>query len=249
MTRTLIFAPHPDDELIGCGGLLLKAKDQVQVVYVTKGIKKGQPEEIAARRKKGVLEALKHLNVDQVFLDFYELMDKEAVKSASDKICEIISRFNPDTIYVPAFEGGNFDHDITNYIVSQSGKNVYEYRMYNNHVSVGKLFEILVRKILVLFGLKSHLWDNESFIPVRGFKPFFLEMTKKELEQKNGLIKKYEEISNTKVDNARAWPYNKDLFRKLPNHDYTKKPHAGLLPLGYTRTYGISFNQFLEVIE
>ena len=38
--RLLVFAPHPDDEIIGCGGVLLNAIEagrDVQVVYVTDG--------------------------------------------------------------------------------------------------------------------------------------------------------------------------------------------------------------------
>ena len=39
--RLLVFAPHPDDEIIGCGGVLLNAVKigcEIQVVYVTDGI-------------------------------------------------------------------------------------------------------------------------------------------------------------------------------------------------------------------
>lgn len=36
-SRILVLAPHPDDESIGCGGLLLKYPDQCDVVVLTDG--------------------------------------------------------------------------------------------------------------------------------------------------------------------------------------------------------------------
>ena len=252
MTKIQIFAPHPDDDLIGCGGILLKAKGNIQIVYVTKGILKDKFEEIAERRKKGIIGALKQLKVEQIFLGFYELsfLDRKVAKKAYDAINEAILKFKPDKIYVPAFEGGNFDHDITNYLVSKAAtSDVYEYQMYNNYVGIRKLAEILIRKAMILLGLRGLLWDNERFIPVKNSKSYFLNMNKKALAKKNELIRKYEQISKTKADQGRTWPYKRDLFRTLPKHDYTKKPHKGFMELGYTRANNIQFTQFKDVVK
>jgi len=35
--RLLVVAPHPDDESIGCGGLLLKHADKCDVAVLTDG--------------------------------------------------------------------------------------------------------------------------------------------------------------------------------------------------------------------
>ena len=44
--KILIFAPHPDDAEIGCGGTIAKhiAKgDQVKIIYITSGERGGNP--------------------------------------------------------------------------------------------------------------------------------------------------------------------------------------------------------------
>ena len=37
--RILIVAPHPDDETIGCGGLMLKYGEQCEILLLTDGRK------------------------------------------------------------------------------------------------------------------------------------------------------------------------------------------------------------------
>lgn len=42
MKRLLVFAPHPDDEILGCGGTIIKNIQQGNEVYVcvvTRGIR------------------------------------------------------------------------------------------------------------------------------------------------------------------------------------------------------------------
>ena len=53
MNRILVIAPHPDDEILGCGGTMIKhieAGDEVYVCIVTKG-----PEPMFPRDRKSVV--------------------------------------------------------------------------------------------------------------------------------------------------------------------------------------------------
>lgn len=58
--RLLVFAPHPDDEIIGCGGLLRNLclrQESVRIIIVTRGEEGGDPEVRATEAQAG-LEAL-----------------------------------------------------------------------------------------------------------------------------------------------------------------------------------------------
>lgn len=77
--KVLILAPHQDDEVIGCGGVLLRLKElkaNVQVVFLTDGKELSNPEksvEIRQKEAKKVCDSLnarmEYLNVDNVTLN------------------------------------------------------------------------------------------------------------------------------------------------------------------------------------
>ena len=64
--RILIIAPHPDDECIGPGGVLLQYAKQCEVIVLTDG-RQGQgdtaPEKEKQIRKQEFLNGMKRLNI------------------------------------------------------------------------------------------------------------------------------------------------------------------------------------------
>ena len=76
--RICILAPHPDDEVIGCGGLLIKHASQCDVVLLTDGSKGGDTE-IRAKEFEKVMALLKIKNYqmlgakDTALIDGYDL--------------------------------------------------------------------------------------------------------------------------------------------------------------------------------
>jgi LmbE family N-acetylglucosaminyl deacetylase len=129
----LVFAPHPDDEVLGCGGVIaLKAQAgaRVQVVVMTDGrashktlidadelVKIRRAEAQAAGRELG-------LAVRYVFLDFEDHRLAEHDACACDRAAEIIEQFKPDEIYVPSRRDGISDHTETNRIVRHAVERV-----------------------------------------------------------------------------------------------------------------------------
>ncbi len=73
--RLLVIAPHSDDEVLGCGGLISKIKKDGGKVYVlifNLGFEKNDTKESRIQRRKEVVNAMKFLNVDD-----YEIIYKK----------------------------------------------------------------------------------------------------------------------------------------------------------------------------
>jgi LmbE family N-acetylglucosaminyl deacetylase len=111
--NVLVVAPHPDDDVIGAGGmmaLLARNSRAVFSLYVTDGRNSRAAQPAAAKKKMAMvrrreaLDALKAVKArGAVFLNYgsQELQDtkqKEAVKAIKD----VLSFFRPESVYVPA---------------------------------------------------------------------------------------------------------------------------------------------------
>ncbi len=122
----LVFAPHPDDDLIGCGGSIIKhvrQGNQVTIVYMTSGDAgslKYSKAKLGKIREKEAGEAAKILGVKNlIFLrnpdGYLEYEKKNLVK-----IIDIIRKRRPNLVYVPHREDAHKDHARTNEIVIES---------------------------------------------------------------------------------------------------------------------------------
>lgn len=100
--RLLVVAPHPDDEAIGCGGLIAQhvdGKRQVRVVIVSDGSAAGDAGQRESESRAG-LEAL-----GTTAVDFLHFKDREIEQSATElgrRLAEIILDFRPDLICAPS---------------------------------------------------------------------------------------------------------------------------------------------------
>jgi LmbE family N-acetylglucosaminyl deacetylase len=125
----LVFAPHPDDEVLGCGGVIaLKARAgaRVQIVVMTDGrtSHKGliESDELVRMRRAEAEAAGRELGVPAryVFLDFEDHRLNEHHASACARVAEHIEQFRPDEIYVPSRRDGISDHVETYRIVRRA---------------------------------------------------------------------------------------------------------------------------------
>lgn len=119
--RFLVIAPHPDDETLGCGGLILQARErghEVRIVIVSDGAQgakagKAPIPELADTRKKEAREAASRLGVGPTNLVFLDLPDGALADCASEldlKLAEHISAFAPDLILSPYLREKHPDH-------------------------------------------------------------------------------------------------------------------------------------------
>lgn len=257
MKKTLVLAAHPDDGIIGCFGVIKQAldkKEAVKIVYATDGADDTEPRMKASLRKKAVKECWKDYGLqDLMFLDYAvdSTTKKENVNEIFKKLRSIVDKYKPDVMLVPAFEGGHFDHDVLNFLASRMRQKikVIEFQLYNNHLDPIKFFQIILREIIKKLPLPFTYWNRESFIPIKGSNPFYLGMTKQQIREKQKTYEKYEKITLMAKYKRHIPPLGADLLRELPKHNYYKKPHAGLLPLGYDMAFGHSFETYKSVIK
>lgn len=112
--NVLIIAPHPDDEVLGCGGVIRKMASQmhdVWILIVSRGKKSLYSEERIQNVRKEALDAHKILGVKKtIFLDFSAPeLDLVSISELSRSISEVVTEFNPDTVFLP--HRGDIHHD------------------------------------------------------------------------------------------------------------------------------------------
>ncbi|MDQ0193752.1 LmbE family N-acetylglucosaminyl deacetylase [Paenibacillus wynnii] len=127
-SRILVLAPHPDDEVLGCGGLLRKyslAGNEIHIVYMTDGSEGrtfGQArEEISKTRKaeaKAGLEALGLGNSSSTWLDFPDGQLSVTEDSVHSVEREIMS-FQPELILCTFIHDQHMDHCATTLILAE----------------------------------------------------------------------------------------------------------------------------------
>jgi N-acetylglucosamine malate deacetylase 1 len=121
--RALVFVPHPDDEAIGCGGLLAaltKKGVAVKAVLVSDGSGGGSlPEGTAALREGEFLRSLETLGVKD--FELLRLLDGglEMVTDLPQTIASHIDDYKPDIVIAPWYLDMHPDHSAIGYAVKR----------------------------------------------------------------------------------------------------------------------------------
>ena len=108
MTRVLVLAAHPDDEVLGMGGTIAvhsDAGDDVRIVVVTDGSSTQYPGDavIRARKEDEAVRAAAELGVkDYVHLDLPDMrLDTLPHVEVNRVVEEHVSDFRPQVVYTP----------------------------------------------------------------------------------------------------------------------------------------------------
>ncbi len=126
MDNVLVFAPHPDDDIIGCGGSIahhIKSGDKVAIVYMTSGESgslKYNPAELASIREEEARQAAAILGVSQLFYLRYPDGYLEYSKSSLDDVMSLIRQLQPTRVYLPHDNDAVPDHQITSRLVTEA---------------------------------------------------------------------------------------------------------------------------------
>ncbi len=117
----LIIAPHPDDETLGCGAAIMRARKagcHVRVLIVTDGRASSQsavisPDELVAMRHVETERACRVLGVSSeniIFLNFTDGKIEDKVDAVAAELEIVVRQMKPDKIFSPYGIDGHADH-------------------------------------------------------------------------------------------------------------------------------------------
>ncbi len=157
--NVLIIAPHSDDEVLGCGGVMARhaaGGDDVHVLVVTRGTPEMYPPEQEEQTRQELHAAHAILGVSSVhFLDFpAPKLDTIPGHQLADAIGRIIRSLYPSIIYLPHRGDIHSDH-----------RAVYQATL----VAARPINDCPVRKLLCYETLSETEWaapfGDDAFIP------------------------------------------------------------------------------------
>jgi len=180
--KIAIFAAHPDDELIGCGGTILKGLQKghnIQIVFATSGDLSER--KIREKEVKSIYDKLK------IAYHFLRLKDRyfQYSQSTIEKIIRLLREIKPDIIYYPHHNEEDRDHKELNKIMNESWWIANDTFM----PQLGKPCKI--KKIL-----QYEIWTPIS-------RPNYFERIDEFIEKKTELLIKYKsQINHQRYDAA-----------------------------------------------
>jgi len=113
--KVLVIAPHPDDEVLGCGGTIARhtgKKDDVHLCIVTKAYTPDWSEEFLKNRSEEIAESNRILGIKKTrFLDYPTAkLDTFPQKTLNEEISAVVNAVEPDIVYIPHRGDLNKDH-------------------------------------------------------------------------------------------------------------------------------------------
>lgn len=131
-SSAVVFAPHQDDETLGCGGTIIlkrQAGTPVTVVFMTDGSTSHRrfmrADELSRLRKQEAIEAAVILGLaanDVCFLDFPDGELGRFHDAAVAKAHVLLDHLKPDEVFVPYRADGTPDHEATYKIVLEAAR-------------------------------------------------------------------------------------------------------------------------------
>lgn len=208
----LIIAAHPDDDILGCGGLMAKLqnKNKIKVIFIAEGTscrfskeelktKEAEIKKQIEKRNRYAVSALKSLSIEDI--KFVNLdcgrLDQYPQIEINKIIEEEIINFKPETIFTHSENDLNTDHK----------------RVFNSVMTASRPCSNFSPKNIFSFEvLSSSEWKFSEV-----FKPnFFVELSEKDVEAKWDAMKFYEtEISKSPHPRSKKGIYTLASFRGM----------------------------------
>lgn len=129
METCVVVAPHPDDETLGCGGVVCKkiaAGANVHFVFVTDGTASHSSLpvlDLKAMREREAIDAISQLGAGPDDVTFLEIPDGSArrhVDEIADRLVTLFNEFAPQGIFVPHALDPLADHEAVHQAVRRA---------------------------------------------------------------------------------------------------------------------------------
>ncbi len=220
--RTLIIVAHPDDEAVTCAALMQRMREPY-VLFCTDGApldpyfwsRYGSREAYGLLRQNEARLALSHVGVRNVeFLrarSVGPIIDQQLFQQLPEAIeaaFQVVRRVHPQALLTLAYEGGHPDHDSCNFITSVIAR---QHSLTAWEMPVHKLFH------------KDDL-KFQTFIPAPQ-PALSLYPTGDEIARKRQALEAYASQGDFLV----RFDSVEENFRQLPEYDYARPPHEGVL--------------------
>jgi LmbE family N-acetylglucosaminyl deacetylase len=228
-TRILVLIPHPDDEIVGCGAAILRARrhgSRIFGLYLSNGVPAPENDWPWRRRRNAVRVARRWREAEAVRaqlgmveaarLDAPTRTLRSRMIEAQGALERALTETQAEMIWCPAFEGAHQDHDAASALASRFTARVpvWEFAEYNN------------------IGGRTH---SQEF-PNRLGGEIVLDLAPGERKAKRELLVAYASEHGNLAHIGAA----RESFRPLPKHDYARPPHEG--KLFYTRYRWVPFH-------
>lgn len=216
--RIVVFAPHPDDETLGCGGTIAKKISEgyeVIIVVMTDGRyaflsvlgieSDPTPEELAEIRKEEVIRAIGILGVPEgnlIFLNFEDGTLEINEEKAEEKVAEVLSKNLPMEVYFPYKRDSHPDHRATYRVVKNSIRKLSlstlscQYSILHKYSRIGPIIDALLN----LLNQKVIRVDVSKFLSLKeaAIKEFKSEISIISSRQEKPLDNKIEKFLKSK---------------------------------------------------
>jgi N-acetylglucosamine malate deacetylase 1 len=199
--KILIICAHPDDEVLGAGGVIARHAllgDEVRVMFMTDGLSSRDstvsPDSVNFRRSLAH-KACAILGVDNLtFLEFSDnSMDKHPLLDIVQSIEFKIDEYNPSVVYTHHYSDLNIDHRLTYQAVMTACRAVVNF---------------CVKEIYSFEILSSTNWATSH--DINNFTPNFYVDISETIGIKNEALKVYDSEMR-KYPNARSYKAVKSL--------------------------------------
>jgi LmbE family N-acetylglucosaminyl deacetylase len=216
--RILVLAPHPDDEVVGVAAALTRARQDGAVAalaFLTTGVpasetawpwaRRGHSRRVERRGEEARQAALALGLKIAMVSDVPSRCLKDHLHATRDRALAVIQSFEPDRLWVPAFEGAHQDHDAANALAATLADRVavWEFAEYNF--------------------MGGRVRANQ--FPMPAADQVVVELGEAEQAAKRRLLALYRSEAGNLGHVGRV----RESLRPLPRHDYAKPAHPGRL--------------------